>query len=177
MSRRQPIEIDYAAAAGRPLLASLRRWLPRAVAEVPTQLRSLSIAMVGDATMARLHEQFLNVPGTTDVITFELDHDARGRPMAGEVVVCVPEARRQAARRGVKVEHELLLYALHGVLHLSGYDDLEPAAHRRMHRAEDRVLTKIGIGAVFGREATEGRGATPGRGAAAGGRLKGGTRR
>jgi rRNA maturation RNase YbeY len=171
MSRRQPIEIDYAAAAGRPLLASLRRWLPRAVAEVPTQLRSLSIAMVGDATMSRLHLQFLHVPGTTDVITFELEHDAHGRPTAGEVVVCVPEARRQAAKRGVKVEHELLLYALHGVLHLSGYDDLEPAAHRRMHRAEDRVLTKIGIGAIFGR------GATGSRRTTAGGRLKDGTRR
>lgn len=152
-ARNPPVEIDYAAAAGRVLLPSLKRLLPRAVAPVPTRLRSLSVALVGDATMSRLHRQFLGVPGTTDVITFELEHDARGRPTAGEVVVCVPEARRQAARRGVRVEHELLLYALHGVLHLSGYDDLEPAAHRRMHRAEDRVLTEIGIGAIFAREA------------------------
>lgn len=160
MTAKTPIEIDYAAAAaGRPLLPSLRRRLPRAVAEVrETRLRSLSVALVGDATMARLHQQFLNVLGTTDVITFELDHDARGRPTAGEVVVCVPEARRQAKRRGHDVADELLLYALHGVLHLSGYDDLEPAAHRRMHRAEDRILTAIGVGATFAREAT-----SPGR--------------
>jgi probable rRNA maturation factor len=149
-----PIEIDYAAAAGRAFLPSLKRRLPRAVALVSTRLRSLSIALVGDATMARLHRQFMNVPGTTDVITFELDHDARGRPTAGEVVVCVPEARREARRRGHDVADELLLYALHGVLHLSGYDDLEPAAHRRMHRAEDRILTAIGVGATFAREAT-----------------------
>lgn len=145
------LDIDYSARAGRSLLPSLKQLLPRAVALVPTRLRSLSIALVGDATMSRLHAQFLNVPGTTDVITFELDHDARGRPTAGEVVVCVPEARRQSAKRGVRVEHELLLYALHGVLHLSGYDDREPAAHRRMHRAEDRILTAIGIGATFAR--------------------------
>ena len=159
------VEIEYAAAAGRAQLPSLKRLLPSAVARVPTRLRSLSIALVGDARMSRLHRQFLNVPGTTDVITFELDHDARGRPTAGEVVVCVPEARRQSARRGIRVEHELLLYALHGVLHLSGYDDREPAAHRRMHRAEDRVLTAIGIGAIFARAAV------------ADGRTKDGTRK
>ena len=91
----------------------------------------------------------MGVNGPTDVLTFELGHDRLGRPTAGEVVVCVPEARRQAAARDTTVERELLLYALHGVLHLSGYDDLDAAAYRRMHLAEDRILNRLGLGPIF----------------------------
>ncbi|MGN6726072.1 MAG: rRNA maturation RNAse YbeY, partial [Tepidisphaeraceae bacterium] len=47
------------------------------------------------------------------------------------------------------VAQELLLYALHGVLHLSGYDDRTESDHRRMHRREDQILHRIGIGPLF----------------------------
>ena len=99
--------------------------------------------------MAALHEQFLGIPGPTDVLTFPLDEDGQGRVTAGEVVICVPEARRQAKRNGVGVERELLLYALHGMLHLCGYDDRTAAAFRTMHATEDRILTQLGVGPVF----------------------------
>ena len=150
MTARPPPAIEFAVSSGRASLPFLKRLLPFAVARVTTcRLTTLSIVLVGDATMSRLHARFFGVSGPTDVITFELEHDPRGRPTSGEVVCCVPEARRQAALRGTKIERELLLYALHGVLHLSGYDDLEPAAHRRMHLAEDRILKHIGVGAVY----------------------------
>jgi probable rRNA maturation factor len=99
-----------------------------------------------------LHEEFMGVAGPTDVLTFELDHDARGRVVAGEVVVCVPYARREARRRGVAVEKELLLYALHGMLHLCGFDDRTDRDFAIMHRREDEILKKLGVGAVFARE-------------------------
>jgi probable rRNA maturation factor len=67
----------------------------------------------------------------------------------GEVVVCVPHARREARSRGTDPQDELLLYALHGVLHLSGHDDTTPRGYRRMHRLEDRILREIGVGPVF----------------------------
>jgi probable rRNA maturation factor len=141
-------ELDITAATGRSYLLFLRRVLAR-VCKQTRAPRDLSFALVGDATMSRLHKQFMAIQGPTDVLTFELDHDARGRVTSGEVIVCVPEARRQARRHGTKVEHELLLYCLHGILHLTGHDDLDDAAHRKMHRAEDRILTAIGIGPVF----------------------------
>jgi probable rRNA maturation factor len=101
--------------------------------------------------MAALHEQFLGIPGPTDVLTFPLDEDDEGRVTAGEIVICVPEARRQTKRNGVGVERELLLYALHGMLHLCGYDDRTAAAFRTMHATEDRILTQLGVGPVFNR--------------------------
>jgi rRNA maturation RNase YbeY len=154
---------DYTAAAGRAELPFLRRTLPRAVALVRRPPADVSVALVGDTRMAALHLEFLNIPGPTDVLTFELDHDRRGRCTSGEVVVCVPHARRQAKHRGLPLKHELLLYALHGVLHLSGYDDLTPAGHRKMHRAEDRILDAIGVGAVFARDRANAKATRPGR--------------
>jgi probable rRNA maturation factor len=64
-------------------------------------------------------------------------------------VVCVPEARRRAAELGNPVRHELLLYALHGMLHLSGMDDRTLRQFRRMHHLEDAILRRLGVGPVF----------------------------
>jgi probable rRNA maturation factor len=99
--------------------------------------------------MADLHVQFMGIAGPTDVLTFELEHDSRGRCTAGEVVVCVPYAKRTAKQHGTTVERELLLYCLHGLLHLTGHDDRDDISYRKMHAAEDRILTAIGVGPVF----------------------------
>lgn len=99
--------------------------------------------------MSALHVQFMDIPGPTDVLTFPLELDARGRVQDGEVVVCVPEARRQASRRGIPIERELLLYCLHGMLHLCGFDDTTPKSFKRMHAKEDQILQRLGLGPVF----------------------------
>ena len=112
-------------------------------------LRELSLALVGDGRMSQLHHQFMGITGPTDVLTFPLDADARGRTISGEVVVCVPEARRQARARGTEARREVLLYALHGLLHLDGLDDRTAPGFRRMHATEDRILSRLGVGPVF----------------------------
>ncbi len=102
--------------------------------------------------MSELHEEFLSIAGPTDVLTFPIDIDAAGETIAGEVYVCVSEARRQAKSRGaggIDPKREVLLYALHGMLHLLGYDDRTSRDYRIMHRTEDTILTKLGLGPVF----------------------------
>lgn len=151
MSKRHTGELDLVinARLGRAHAAFLRGQLRRAHAILSPPLRELSVALVNDARMAALHEQFLNIGGPTDVLTFELEHDPRGRVTAGEVIVCVPEARRQAKQRGIELRMELLLYALHGMLHLCGFDDRTDRGFRTMHRREDDILTALGFGPVF----------------------------
>jgi len=127
----------------------LRRHLPRAHALLRPPLRELSIALVGESLMSQLHEQFMNVPGPTDVLTFPLETDARGRALGGEVIVCVPVAVREARQRHIPPAKEVLLYALHGMLHLCGFDDRTAKAFRTMHRKEDQILTALGLGPVF----------------------------
>ena len=143
------LEISIHTTTGRRFAPFLRRHLRAAHAVLNPPLREMSLALVGDARMAKLHEQFMGIPGPTDVLTFPLDEDKRGRATAGEVVVCVPEAARRAKAGGEKLERELLLYALHGLLHLCGYDDRTDRDFRRMHRTEDMILTKLGVGPVF----------------------------
>jgi probable rRNA maturation factor len=116
----------------------------------------LSFIIVDDAAMADLHQQYSGVSGTTDVLTFDLSEPPSSlasslQPLEGEIYLCLDEARRRAAERAHDVNRELLLYALHGVLHLLGYDDHTPSDHRRMHAEEDRLLRLVGVGPVFHR--------------------------
>jgi probable rRNA maturation factor len=141
--------LSVSAAVGQAYVPFLRRHLRGAHKLLRPPLDELSVAIVGDRRMAELHERFMNVAGPTDVLTFPLDLDPRGRPVSGEVVVCLPEARRRAKEYKVPVERELLLYALHGLLHLCGYDDRTGDDFRAMHRAEDEILTRLGVGPVF----------------------------
>lgn len=138
----------------QPLLARLIRLLGWTQGE-------LSLAIVGDATMADLHQRYKNVPGTTDVLTFDLREPqdvgvAAGQtsfdpPLEAELVLCIDEAARQAAGRDHPVRAELLLYAVHGLLHLAGHDDHEPAAAAAMHEREDQLLAVLGLPALYRR--------------------------
>jgi probable rRNA maturation factor len=154
MSRRTvsaapALVLSLTAEQGARFTPFLRRHLRAAHRILRPSLAELSVALVGDRRMAQLHQQFMGIPGPTDVLTFPLESGRDGRVTSGEVVVCVPEARRQAGPRGVRVEQELLLYALHGMLHLCGYDDRTDAAFKAMHRTEDRILAQLGVGPVF----------------------------
>ncbi len=143
-------DLTVTATTGHPHVPYLRRMIRRAHKLLNPPLRELSIALVGDQRMTRLHEEFLGIATPTDVLTFELEHDEQGHVTAGEVVVCVPVARRVAARMPHgSPARELLLYALHGMLHLTGYNDTTEDGYRIMHRKEDEILRRLGVGPVF----------------------------
>jgi probable rRNA maturation factor len=112
-------------------------------------LRELSLALVGEREMSRLHERYLGESGPTDVLSFPLDHAAGGKVLAGELVVCVSVATGQARRHKIPLRLELLLYTLHGMLHLCGHDDRTPRRYDAMHKLEDAILTRLGFEAVF----------------------------
>jgi probable rRNA maturation factor len=61
----------------------------------------------------------------------------------GEILVCPAVASEQASRHGLEVDQEVLLYALHGLLHLAGYDDITPAKGRRMAEAQEQLLKDV----------------------------------
>lgn len=121
--------------------AEVRRAVRHALNGTP--LRGLSIAIVDDASIARLHANYMNDATPTDVLTFDLRDDAADDAIEGEIVVSAETARRQADRRSLAPREELLRYVIHGVLHLLGFDDATPAQRRSMRQREDRVLLDI----------------------------------
>ncbi|MCX6968168.1 MAG: rRNA maturation RNase YbeY [Verrucomicrobia bacterium] len=123
-------------------LAWLRRFAPVAFAEclrhpahgeapLP-RLPEVEVTLVSDATIARVHRDFMGIPGATDVITF--DH--------GEIVLSTETAQANAAQFGRPLDEELALYIVHGLLHLNGYEDKEPADAARMQQLQERILTE-----------------------------------
>jgi probable rRNA maturation factor len=107
--------------------------------------RELSVVFVDDEELASMHAEWLDDPSATDVITFDLGADEDGP--AGELYVSVERALAVArARRGDPLR-ELLLYVVHGALHLCGFDDHDPLERRRMRAAERRAFAKLGAAA------------------------------
>src|SRR5438067_7510299 len=113
-------------------------------------LVELSIRLVDVASMAALHEHFMNEPGPTDVLAFPMDdlhdhrddeHDDEAPPtLLGDVVLCPVVAAAQAATAGHSTEAELHLLCTHGVLHLLGYDHADEAEEREMFGVQSRLL-------------------------------------
>jgi probable rRNA maturation factor len=118
----------------------------------------LSLALVDDARMEDLNRRFAGHAGTTDVLAFPLE-DANApdpEPELGEIVVSTDTAARQAAEMGHAFARELALLALHGLLHLAGRDDAEPAARRDMLREGETLLDAFEAGAGTGEPRTRG---------------------
>jgi probable rRNA maturation factor len=150
--RKPRFDLTITARAGRAHVPFLKKKVGLVHGLLRSPLRELSVALVSDSQMSALHERFMNDASPTDVLTFGLEADSRGRVISGEIVINVSQALRESRRRGILLQNELLLYALHGMLHLKGMDDRTDSQYRRMHRLEDRILTKLGVGAVFNKE-------------------------
>jgi probable rRNA maturation factor len=112
-------------------------------------LAELSVLLVDTEAMAELHEQWMKLPGPTDVMAFPMDELAGARRpdapdpgpvLLGDVVLCPPFAREQARKAGHGLIEELHLLTVHGVLHLLGYDHAEPDEEREMFALQNRIL-------------------------------------
>jgi phosphate starvation-inducible protein PhoH and related proteins len=102
----------------------------------------LGIHLVGTRTMTRLNEHWLGHPGSTDVITF--DHRLTpSAPLHGELFISLPDTLLQARQFHTHPGIELVRYIVHGVLHLQGFDDLNPVPRRRMKRRENTLVGQL----------------------------------
>ena len=99
---------------------------------------NLSVLLVGSQEMAALNLKHTGRDGLTDVLAFPM-----GDGILGDVVVCPVRAIAAAGESG-DPHDEVLLYALHGTLHLLGYDDNEAGAEA-MYAKEDEILARFGI--------------------------------
>jgi probable rRNA maturation factor len=110
-------------------------------------LAELCIKIVDEATIAELNEHWMEKTGPTDVLAFPMDELRPGlvnedpqEGILGDLVICPEVAQRQASEAGHPTSDEIDLLAVHGILHLLGYDHAEPAEHEEMFGLQARLL-------------------------------------
>lgn len=96
-------------------------------------LATLEVAIVDDATSDQVHRDFMDIEGPTDVITFH----------HGEIVIGAEVAERQAAEYDEPLAREILRYMVHGLLHLAGHEDAEPAERAAMEAAQETIVARL----------------------------------
>lgn len=112
------------------------------LSESRVESAELGIHFVSPKQMANVHEQFMNIAGSTDVITF--DHGSEPPvKIHGEVFISIEDAIAQAREFKTTWQSETARYMVHGILHVLGYDDLEAKARAKMKREENRLLRKL----------------------------------
>lgn len=97
---------------------------------------SISITLIDDEAIAAVHGQFMDDPTPTDVITFPYGAE-------GEILISVETAARQAQEFGVSFVREVVLYAVHGALHLGGYKDHTPESQAEMNQLQEQFVAEL----------------------------------
>ncbi len=109
--------------------------------ELKIESGELGINLVAAREMALVNEGFLKHEGSTDVITF--DYSEHQKQLHGEIFICVEIAIAQAKQFKTNWQSEIARYIIHGVLHLTGHDDLRADLRRKMKREENRLLRLV----------------------------------
>ncbi len=101
---------------------------------------SLNVVYVNNDEILSLNKQYLNHDYYTDVITFSLTEEDESQKIDGEVYICVDVAEEQAKDYKVSLTNEILRLAIHGCLHLCGYDDKDEESKSKMRQLENFYL-------------------------------------
>ncbi|MBR5894823.1 MAG: rRNA maturation RNase YbeY [Akkermansia sp.] len=119
--------------------AALQSMLPELLAQpqgpdhVLSELPTVEIAVVGDEEIAQVHAEFLDDPGATDAITFPY----------GEILVSCDTAARYAAEHDLAPLQELFRYMVHGLTHLHGYLDYNPADREALFAVQEPLVERF----------------------------------
>lgn len=115
--------------------------------ESVSPVTSLTIVFTDDAQMHELNSEYLKIKAPTDVLSFpanELDPETDSTYL-GDILISLPRAIEQSNAAGHPLEAEIQLLVVHGVLHLLGYDHVNPKEKRRMWDTQVTILEQLGL--------------------------------
>ena len=142
MPAQPHIQVKFETTADEVAESDLIQATKRVLEQHDRSTATVSIAVVDDGEMHDLNRRYLQHDYPTDVLSFKLSDD--DEPLDGEIIVSIDTARTQAGDHHWPVAAELMLYVVHGTLHLLGYDDHQEDERRTMYRTQRRILAELG---------------------------------
>ena len=102
----------------------------------------LNVSFVDDDYMTELHIKWMDEPGTTDVLSFPMDMPEKpGEAVTlGDIVISPVVAADQAKAQGHSIEHEIFILAVHGLLHIIGYDHADKTEEKIMFDLQEKIV-------------------------------------
>jgi probable rRNA maturation factor len=135
------LAVQFASAAdGLPSRAQIRRWVAAAL-EHPAEI---TVRIVDAEEAQALNQDYRDKAYVPNVLTFEYGEVLPG-VLGGDVVICAPVVEREAREQGKPLKHHYAHMTIHGVLHLQGYDHIEPAEAEIMESREAAILRQFHI--------------------------------
>ena len=102
----------------------------------------VNVSLVDDDYMTELHIKWMDEPGTTDVLSFPMDMpETPGEAVTlGDIVISPVVAAEQAKAQGHSIEHEIYILAVHGLLHIIGYDHADKSEEKIMFDLQEKIV-------------------------------------
>ncbi len=148
-----PVEVQLASAALTPAPADMERWAQQALDWAPPVSGSPScgdadvcVRVVDEAESKALNARYRQQDKPTNVLSFPAELDLPSGRVLGDIVVCAPVVRREAAAQSKPAEAHFAHMIVHGVLHLLGYDHQSGADADVMESLETDILGRFGFG-------------------------------
>lgn len=141
-------QLDVDVTMGSPLWQGRQALLMRALSAAAAQEGvegSVSLLLGDDAAIASLNAQFRGKEGPTNVLSFPAAAPPGAPGFLGDIALAAETIVREAENQGKRVEHHAAHLAVHGFLHLLGYDHLEPSEAEEMEARERVILASLGI--------------------------------
>ena len=144
------VDIESASSEPAPEEEDLRNWI-RAALSNRRQDTEISVRLVGIEEMSRLNLTYRGEPGATNVLSFPAGLPAEFElPLLGDIVICAPIVQREAAEQGKAPDAHWAHMAVHGTLHLLGFDHLKDEEAEVMEALETAILAKLHYPCPYG---------------------------
>ena len=121
-----------------PEISSLKLLIDNVCDDIQLDVESIDIIFMSDEMLKKMHEEYLNDPTLTDVITFDLGDEH----IEGEIYISLDRAMEQAAIYNVPYFIEITRLIIHGILHLKGYDDISEDDRKKMKEIENQLVER-----------------------------------
>lgn len=136
------IEIAYRQSRLRFNSKDIRIILQEILQLLDISSKSISLVFCGNKFISKVNRKFFKKAEATDVISFPLQ-DISTPDYLGEIIISTEQAKKMCTLYGKKWQEEFVLYIIHGILHLLGYDDIKEKEKRVMEQKQEEILSRL----------------------------------